>query len=310
MLSVINVVLPIFSIIFLGWLCGRTKRLGATAASELNRYVVWLALPALLFKITANASPSELWQPGFLAVYVLGCVVIYAVTLLWRLSVRAPLADATLDALGASYSNTGYVGLPLCVLVLGEAGLQPSLLATLVVVCVLFGFALACVEASLNQKDGIGSTIRAVSMALLKNPLVLSPLIGVLWSISGMPLPAALITGLDMLSTSAAPVALVSLGLFLALPQTAGKVDGVWSLVFLKLIAQPLLTAVLAFWVFDLPREWALAALLLSALPTGTGPFMLAEYYRREGARVARLVLLSTVCSVITLSACLMLLGV
>lgn len=76
-------------------------------------------------------------------------------------------------------------------------------------------------------------------------------------------------------------------------------------MVVIKLVGQPLLTGYLAFKVFHLPTLWAQAALLLSALPTGTGPFMLAEYYEREAGVVSRSILLSTLCSLGTLAVCL-----
>ncbi|HBC02065.1 MAG TPA: transporter, partial [Pseudomonas sp.] len=99
-------------------------------------------------------------------------------------------------------------------------------------------------------------------------------------------------------------------GLFLAQPQPGARVQGVWPLVGLKLVVQPLITWYLAFQVFELPTLWAYSALLLSALPTGTGPYMLAEFYGREGSRVSRVVLLSTLGSLISLSLILVLLPV
>ncbi len=70
----------------------------------------------------------------------------------------------------------------------------------------------------------------------------------------------------------------------------------------LKLVLQPVLTGVLAFWVFRMPPLWSHAAVLLSALPIGTGPFMLAELYRREAAVTSRAILVSTVISLATVS--------
>jgi predicted permease len=76
-------------------------------------------------------------------------------------------------------------------------------------------------------------------------------------------------------------------------------------LVLAKLTAQPLLTWWLAFHVFALPVLWAKTAVILSALPTGTGPFMLAEFYKREAAVTSSTILFSTVISLITITACL-----
>jgi predicted permease len=310
MSAVLNVVLPVFALIFLGFLCRRSGRMGPTGASELNRFVVWLALPALLFSVVARSSWEQLWQPGFISAFAVGCLGVFGFTLGYRLFQKQPLVDASLDALGASYANTGYIGIPLCMLVLGDEALQPAMVASILVVCVLFAIALACVETGLHAGQGMARTLGKVSRALLRNPLVVAPMLGGLWAASGLALPVPIATLMNLLGAAAAPCALVSLGLFLAQPQPGGKVTGVWPLVTLKLLVQPLITWYLAFEVFELPALWAYSALLLSALPTGTGPYMLAEFYGRDAARVSRVVLLSTLGSLITLSACLVLLPV
>ncbi|QCT98347.1 AEC family transporter [Stutzerimonas degradans] len=310
MSSVVNVVLPVFALILLGFVCRRSGRMGPTGASELNRFVVWLGLPALLFSVVATSTWTQLWQPGFIAAFTVGCLGVFAFTLGYRLRQKQPLVDASLDALGASYANTGYVGIPLCMLVLGDEALQPAMVASIVVVCVLFAIALACVETGLHAGQGVLRTLGKVSWALVRNPLVVAPMLGALWAASGAQLPVPLATLLKLLGAAAAPCALVSLGLFLAQPQPAGPVRGVWPLVGLKLLVQPLITWYLAFQVFALPTLWAYSALLLSALPTGTGPYMLAEFYGREGSRVSRVVLLSTLGSLISLSLILVLLPV
>ncbi|KGK85531.1 MAG: AEC family transporter [Pseudomonas sp.] len=310
MSSVVNVVLPVFALILLGFVCRRSGRMGPTGASELNRFVVWLGLPALLFSVVATSTWTQLWQPGFIAAFTVGCLGVFAFTLGYRLLQKQPLVDASLDALGASYANTGYVGIPLCMLVLGDEALQPAMVASIVVVCVLFAIALACVETGLHAGQGVLRTLGKVSWALVRNPLVVAPMLGALWAASGAQLPVPLATLLKLLGAAAAPCALVSLGLFLAQPQPAGPVRGVWPLVGLKLLVQPLITWYLAFQVFALPTLWAYSALLLSALPTGTGPYMLAEFYGREGSRVSRVVLLSTLGSLISLSLILVLLPV
>jgi len=310
MSSVVNVVLPVFALILLGYLCRRSGRMGPTGASELNRFVVWLGLPALLFSVVATSTWDQLWQPGFIAAFAIGCLGVFAFTLAYRMLQKQPLVDASLDALGASYANTGYVGIPLCMLVLGDEALQPAMVASIVVVCVLFAIALACVETGLHAGQGVLRTLGKVSSALARNPLVIAPLLGALWAASGLQLPVPLATLLKLLGAAAAPCALVSLGLFLAQPQPRGRVQGVWPLVGLKLVVQPLITWYLAFQVFELPTLWAYSALLLAALPTGTGPYMLAEFYGREGSRVSRVVLLSTLGSLISLSLILVLLPV
>ncbi|MCC6075762.1 AEC family transporter [Pseudomonas sp. GCM10022188] len=308
MSSVLNVLLPIFGLILAGYLCRRSNRLGPTAASEINRFVVWLGLPALLFGLTARADWAAIWQPGFLLAFTAGTLAVFGLTLLWRWRAGVPLADASIDGLSAAYANTGYLGIPLCLLVLGDDGMAPALIASLIVVCLLFGLALVCIEVALQAGAGFARAVRQVLLALLKNPLVVAPLLGAAWGLGGVPLPAALERFLQLLGGATVPCALVSLGLFLAQPQPAPR-PGALPLVALKLVLQPLLTWLIAFVLLDLPPLWAHAALLLSALPTGTGPFMLAEYYRRDAALVSRTILLSTLGSLVSLSLLLVLLG-
>ncbi len=312
MSSILNVVLPIFALILAGYLCRRSGVLGEAASGELNRFVVWLALPALLFKVTATATWEQIWHPGFIVSVSAGCVLVFAVTVACRLYQRRPLADASIDGLSAAYANTGFLGIPLCVLLLGEPGLLPAIVATLIVACALFALGIVLVEIALQRaKHQQLHPLRAVAKvgrSLVKNPLLVAPVLGAAWATSGAPLPGPASQFLTLLGTAATPCALVSLGLFLAQKQQ-GRRDGTLGLVLAKLLLQPLVTAFLAFRVFELPALWANSALLLSALPTGTGPFMLASFYGREGALVARVILLTTLGSLVTVSLCLYWLG-
>ncbi|MBD1551213.1 AEC family transporter [Pseudomonas typographi] len=306
--TVVAVVLPIFALILLGYLCRRTDRLGPAAASEINRMVVWLCLPALLFKVTATTTWAQIWQPGFVLSFSAGCLLVFAATVGWRLRQGHNLVEASIDGLSAGYANTGYIGIPLCLLVFGQQGLEPALIASLIVVCVLFAVAVVCIEVGLQQEKHLGRALFTVIKALARNPLVVSPILGAGWAASGLGLAEPVLHLLDMLATATTPCALISLGLFLAQKQQ-GRQTGAWPLVLIKLVGQPALTAFLAYRVFSLPPLWAHSALLLSALPTGTGPFMLAEYYQREAGVVSRSILLSTLCSLLTLSLCLFWLG-
>ncbi|WP_455923177.1 AEC family transporter [Pseudomonas putida] len=304
MSSVLNVLLPIFALILVGFICRRTNRLGPTAASEINRMVVWLCLPALLFTSTATATWEQIWHPGFVATFTLGTLAMFVITLALRWKKAGHFADASIDALSASYANTGYIGIPLCVMVLGSNGLEPALIASLLVVCVLFGLALVCIEVGLQSEAQVHRIVFKVLVALAKNPLVISPILGACWAMTGAPLPAPASKFLSLLGAATTPCALISLGLFLAQKQQ-GPREGTSLLVLIKLVAHPVLTWFLAYKVFHLPPLWAHSALLLSALPTGTGPFMLAEYYKREASVVSSTILISTLGSLVTLSICL-----
>ncbi|RYD37103.1 MAG: hypothetical protein EOP85_17855, partial [Verrucomicrobiaceae bacterium] len=95
MFSTFLIVLPVFALILTGWIARRCGVFGVHAAGELNRFVVYLALPALLFDIIAKAKPTEIWQPGFIAAFGLGCLLVFMITLAIRRR-TVPLADAAI----------------------------------------------------------------------------------------------------------------------------------------------------------------------------------------------------------------------
>lgn len=309
MFASLFVVLPIFALVFAGWMARRLAALGDTATREVNRLVVYLALPALLFDIMANADPTELWRPGFIAAFALGCAIVFAGTLAVRMARGRQLADATLEALNASYANTGFMGFPLVLAVIGESALVPTMVATILTVSVLFGIAIILIEFGLQTGSRRRDIWRKTTAALVTNPLLVAPVLGALVMASGLDLPAPAQSFLDLLGAAASPCALIALGLFLAQTPDAGEGNRtglVATLTALKLIAQPAATWLVAGPLLGLTPATVHLVVLLAALPTGTGPFMLAELYGRGGVVTSRVVLLTTVLSVLTLSAYLM----
>jgi malonate transporter and related proteins len=309
MLSTLAVVLPIFALIFTGWLARRSGMLGPQSTSELNRFVVYLALPALLFDIIAHTHWAQIWQPAFIAVFGLSSFSVFAFTVVARLKRPRHLADAAIDGLNAGYANAGFIGIPLAAVALGKDALAPTTVATLMTVCLLFAVAIVLIETGLQQEKRRAHLFIKVVRALAKNPLLIAPILGTIIPMSGLTIPDPVETFLKLLGGAASPCALVALGLFLA-EKPQAREDGQGRdlastavLVTLKLVAQPLIAWLLGVFVIKLPPSLLHTAVLLAALPTGTGPFMLAEFYGREAKITSDSILISTALSVITLSA-------
>lgn len=306
MFSTLTVIAPVFALVLAGWLARRSGVLGAGAATELNRFVVYLALPAVLFDIVAHARWSDVWQPGFIAAFGLSVVVVFVLTVMARLK-RQSLPDATLDGLSAAYGNTAYMGFPVLAAALGPSGLVTAMIATLITVCLLFAVAIVLIEAALQRAAKPHHLAMKVTGQLLRNPLVIAPLLGAAAAMTGLALPEAADKTIKILGGAASPCALVTIGLFLGGRRPAGedKAPGqaasTAALVGLKLVLQPAI-AFGAARLLRLPDLLAHSAVLLAALPTGTGPFMLAEFYRREAGVTSKAILLSTVGSAATLS--------
>jgi malonate transporter and related proteins len=304
MLQTVMVVLPIFALIFAGWLARRIGVLGAQATTELNRFVVYLALPALLFDIIAHARWSDVWQPGFIAAFGLSCVMTFAVTVAIRLRRPRHLADAAIDGLNAGYGNTGFMGFPLALVALGREAMAPTSVATIITVCVLFAAAIILIEIGLQSETRRTHLVMTVGRSLLRNPLLIAPALAALAPLAGLSIPDPAENFLKLLGGAASPCALVTLGLFLAEKRETSERDAGSTalLVGLKLVLQPLVAWVLASVVFGLSPLLTHTAVLLAALPTGTGPFMLAEFYRREAEVTSNVILVSTVISILTVS--------
>jgi predicted permease len=313
MFALLNVAFPVFAMILIGYGCRRRGILGPQSSRELSRFVIYLGLPALLFNATSKVAPADLANGSFLAAFAIGAVVTFVIAAWLARRRGANTIDAIIEGLGAAYPNAGFMGLPICLLAFGQAGLLPGLLTTLMTACVAFAGAIVLIETRLHAGASITSSLRKVGASLVRNPILIGPVLGALVAASGLPLPSGVSQLFSLLGAAAGPCALVSLGLFLAEPQSAAAAPAariaawraVVPLVSLKLVMQPLVTGVLVYWVLPQPPVWAACAVLMSALPIGTGPFMLAELYKRDASAMSRAILVSTVVSLVTVSALL-----
>lgn len=301
MIAVLDAVVPVFALVLIGYICARRGLLGDAAGDVLNTFVVWLALPSLLFNAMAQISWAEINEPGFFFALLGGMMIVFGLSFVERRG-RA-LADRSINGLNASYPNTGYMGIPLCLAAFGPESLPPAVVGTLLTTCALFAVSIVLIEIDLQKEPGLWRMAKKVALSLARNPLLAAPAMGLVVSGGGFELPSPVARLTSLLAAAASPCALVTIGLFLARTPGAGAGTLVARLVAMKLLVQPAITAVLAFYVFSMPLLWAQVALLLSALPTGTGPFMLAKLYDRDTAATSRAILLSTVISVATISA-------
>ena len=303
MQAVLNAALPIFGLILTGYLCGLFRVFSKVAADSLNGFVVTLALPALVFVAMARITPEQLGRVGFMTAYG-GSVAASFGLGFWLSRRRADsVADATMTGLNASYSNVGFMGLPLCLIVFGGEGLPPAIVATLFTACIHFLGAIMLIEADLKKGVSLGRRLGNVGLSLLRNPLFLAPIAGLGVALSGFGLPVPVARFGELLGAAAAPCALICIGLVLA--QEAldlRELPRIGQLVVLKLFFQPALAALLVFHVFAVPPVWAGAAVILNALPTGPGAFSLAKAYGLQPAATSGVILVSHVVSVVTLS--------
>lgn len=303
MQAVLNAALPIFALIFVGVLCGRFGVFSPSATDSLNRFAIYLALPALMFLAMSKITPEQVGQAGFSLAFGGGIAVTFALGFAlsrWR---GRPVANASIEGLDAGYSNVGFMGIPLCLLVFGPGSLPAAVIATLFTACILFLFAIVLIEVDLQGNASLGRAVRKVLPSLLRNPLLLAPVAGLGVGLTGLPLPVPVERFASLLGGAASPSALVCIGLFLAQENpVAHDAASIGALVGLKLLVQPAVTAVLALYVFEMPTLWSHSAILLSALPIGSGPFTIAKLYGLEAGVTSGAILVSHLVSIVTVS--------
>jgi malonate transporter and related proteins len=301
--AVLNSALPIFALILTGFICGYFGVFDRTATDNLNRFAVYLALPSLMFVAMSKITPDQVRELGFVGAFVGGFSASFAVAFaISRLRGRR-VANASIEGLDAGYSNVGFMGIPMCLLVFGPESAPVSIIATLFTACVLFLFAVVIVEIDLQKGPSFWSTWNKVVSSLLRSPLLIAPVAGLAIGLSGLRLPAPLVSFTTLLGGAASPTALICIGLFLAQERVVIEdATSIGILVSLKLILQPAVTALLAFHVFSMPPLWSHSAVILSALPIGSGPFTIAKLYGLEAGVTSGSILASHVFAVLTVS--------
>ncbi len=310
MLSTFISALPVFAMIAAGYAAARTGIIPAAANRELNRFVVWIALPCLMFSIVATTDWRALWDTDFVIASLAGSLIAFAAGMGIGRTRGLGMADIAVDGLNASYSNAAYIGLPLFLLVLGPASAPYVIISSTLTLMTLFACALVTIELGHNRHLGLMYALAKTLSGVIRNPVMIGPLAGLSWWLTGWPLPAPVDNFTHLLGAAASPTALVAIGLFLAERPLREALSNrfVLALSGAKLVLHPLVTALIALPVLGMAPRTATIAIAIAALPTGTGPFMVAGFYARDGKVTSGTILLSTIASVVSITAILSLL--
>ena len=303
MIAVLNLALPYFGLIFIGYACGKAKGLPEQGLAWMNFFLLYVSLPALMFMITAKTPFEELNNPPFLIATTLGTMSAFTLALVAsRLIGRLSFREATLAGLSGGYGNIGYMGPGLALAVLGAKASAPT---ALIFCCdSIFLFSIVPLLIALTSGEGrhwlhvIGLVVRQIVL----NPLIISACAGALAAALHIHPPVAIDNTLLFLQNAAAPTALFVLGVTVAL-RPLGRVPWeVPAVIAVKLLIHPLVVFGLMLLLGPFPQPWAATAVLMASLPPALNVFVIARQNDAwiEPASVA--VLLGTFASVITLT--------
>ncbi|MBB4932629.1 hypothetical protein F4561_003449 [Lipingzhangella halophila] len=308
MIGVITGFGVISSIIAVGYFLGWRDYLGENGREVLTRLAFYVATPALLFDILSGADLSILVS---LPVLVTG-ISIAVMALLFSLAGAARrwgAAPTVLGALCSSYVNSGNLGIPIAVYVLGDASLVAPVL--LLQQLVFFPIGLTLLDLT-HRAPGEKSGLLRIATMPFRTPVVVGSLSGVAVAATGWTPPAPLMQPVELVGSMSVPAVLLAFGISLrgsSLPCRGPDKGPVLLSVLLKTVCHPLLAYVLGGAVFGLGGDELFAVVVLAALPAAQNLFTYASHYDTAIRMTRDSVLLSTLLTPLVLVLIAVLLG-
>jgi malonate transporter and related proteins len=310
MQAILAVTIPFFALVLCGYLAARQRVLPESAIPGLNAFVLYFALPCMLFRFGMNTPVFDLLNPAVLAVYLLCALVIVFFTIAVTLSEHVHLKDASFGALVAAFPNTGFMGVPLLVALLGPAAAGPVICTVLADLFVTSSLCIALAQAhDASGQGGRAAALKAVRGAL-SNPLPWSIALGAVFSVMDWKLAGPPDQVVRMLADSASPVALFTIGAVLwragQHAHTRTPPSRYLPVAAIKLFVHPLLVFVAAGAAKALGAPLStfqiVVLTLAAALPSASNVSLLAERYGADNGRVARIIMSSTVAAFVSFS--------
>lgn len=311
MIAILVVTFPFFALVLCGYLAARRAYLPLEAIPGLNTFVLYFALPCMLYRFVSTTPVAELLDPGLIAVYSLCALIMVGLTVGLTLGSSIHWNDAAFGALVAAFPNSGFMGVPLLVTLLGPRAAGPAIVTIMIDMLLTTSLCIALSRLDSTGSHSVAVAVRKALRGVAVNPLPWAILFGAIASASGLVLPGALMQTVGLLADAASPVALFTIGAVLARSQVQAlqpsPLAQTLPVALLKLLLHPLLVLLVgaAAILLGLPlSKFALSVIVLvAALPSASNVSLLAERYGADNGRVARIILFSTALSFLSFSA-------
>jgi predicted permease len=314
-LSVLLITFPFFALVLCGYLAARCGVLPQSAIGGLNAFVLFFALPCMLYRFGARTPIGDLLDPAVAGVYIAVALAMVAATVALTRR-RQGWNDAAFGALVAAFPNTGFMGVPLLVALLGAQAAGPAILTMLVDMVLTTSLCIALSRLDSAGTHGMAVALRRALRGMLTNPMPWSIALGAVASAAQFELPGPIDRTVALLADAASPVALFTIGAVLARSQM-NQHDRVLPrdyvpIALAKLFVHPLLvwaagTAAIALGLPLTPFAHT-ALVLAAALPSASNVSLLAERFGAHNGRIARIILVSTALAFLSFSAAVALL--
>jgi predicted permease len=303
MIDVLNLALPYFGLIFLGYAAARWRSIPDAGLAWMDFFVLYLALPALFYRILARTPFEELNNIPFIVATTLATFLAFVVSFVIALMIRrGQIAESGMAGLAGSYGNIGYMGPGLALSTLGNEAAAPVALIFCFDTLLLFTLVPLFMSFAGTERRGLAASVVEIVRRIVLHPLIIATALGVLSAAAAFDPPVALERLLVFLQSAAAPCALFALGLTVAL-RPIQKVP--WEVPFavaVKLLVHPAVVIVLLSAIGPFSPSWTSTAVLMAALPPALSVFVFARQYDTWVEQASGAVLLGTLVSVVTLT--------
>ncbi|MDX5361156.1 MAG: AEC family transporter [Alphaproteobacteria bacterium] len=301
--QVLGLTIPFFAVAGLGYAASAAGMMGGNAVRSLNVFVFYFAMPALMVGAIARKPFEELIEPAFLAGYTGSGLFLFVVAaVIGRLLFRLTPGEATVMGQASVISNSGYLGVPLAIAAFGDWAVAPVALAMIGDFIVIAPLTLAVLEASRGGAGSAGRGLLRAFKGLALNPFVISIVIGLAISASGLGFSGVTERFVSFLAGAAGPAALFALGASLYGRPMAEGLASVSVVTVLKLFAHPALVYVALSNAPGVPGEWVAVGVLVAALPIAGNVFVIAENYQIFSRRVSSAILFTTALAAVTVA--------
>ena len=313
-LDVLLITFPFFALVLSGYIAARRRMLPLEAIAGLNTFVLYFALPCMLYRFGSTTPLALLISPSLIAVYLLCALVMVGFIVTVSMNRRIGWNDAAFGALVGAFPNTGFMGVPLLVALLGAGAAGPAILTIMIDLIITSSLCIALSRLDGADEHGASKAARNALRGAAVNPMPWAIILGAIASGVGLTLPLPVMQTLGLLADAASPVALFTIGAVLARSQimaSAGSHPPIplrdyVPVAFIKLVLHPLLVLLVgvAFIYAGVPVDrFALTVIVLvAALPSASNVALLAEKFGADNGRIARIILVSTAAAFLTFS--------
>ncbi|MES2632067.1 MAG: AEC family transporter [Pseudomonadota bacterium] len=314
MLDILLITFPFFALVLCGYLAARRRMLPLDAIPGLNTFVLYFALPCMLFRFGSTTPIAQLLDLSAIAVYLF-CALVMVIFVVWvSMNRRIRWNDASFGALVAAFPNTGFMGVPLLVALLGARAAGPAILTILVDLLVTSSLCIALSRLDGADEHGASKAAKNALRGVALNPMPWAIVLGGVASALQLEPIKPVAQTIGLLADSASPVALFTIGAVLWRSQAVAAAQehvrmplrDYVPVAVIKLVLHPLLVLVVGVEAIamGLPLDkFALSVMVLvAALPSASNVSVLAERFGADTGRIARIILLTTAAAFLTFS--------